>query len=102
MVWNGVTFDVSRLVGSGWSERFALRFVVFGNVGRDSLHGTYGFWGWSSCGLCGGDFKSTSLGRLDKPEGGVRLLDLGGQAREKSVGIVPSTHGGSLIRSRSV
>lgn len=61
MVWNGVFTDFSRLAGSGGRERSDLRVVVFGDVGRDSLHGAHYFWGGSSCGLCGGDFKQTSL-----------------------------------------
>ena len=65
MVWNGVPVDLSRLVGSGRNERPDLRFAAFWDVGRDSFHGIDGIWRWSACGLCGGHFKSTSLGNLD-------------------------------------
>jgi hypothetical protein len=64
VVWNGVPADVSRLARSGGGEGSNLRVVVFGDMGRDPLHGPHNFWGWSPCGLCGGDFKSTSLDLL--------------------------------------
>ena len=66
MVWNGVPPDVSRLAGSGGRERSDLRVVVFGDVGRDPLHGAHDFWGGSPCGLCGGDFEPTSLDLLEE------------------------------------
>lgn len=61
MVWNGVSLDLSCLACSGRHERSDLWFIIFWDMGRDTFHGTDGFGRWSSCGLCGGDSKSTSL-----------------------------------------
>lgn len=72
MVWNGISVDLSRLAGSGRNERPDLRFVAFRDVGRNSFYGIDGIWGWSTCGLCGGDFKSTSLGNLDASGRGLK------------------------------
>ncbi len=72
MVWNGISVDLSRLAGSGRDERPDLRFVAFRDVGRNTFYGTDGFWGWSTCGLCGGDFKSTSLVNLDASGRGLK------------------------------
>lgn len=66
MVWNGVPIDVGRPAGSGGSERSDLRIVVFGDVGRNSLHGPHDFWRGGPCRLCGGDFKPTSVACVDK------------------------------------
>lgn len=72
VVWNGISADLSRLAGSGRNERPDLRFVSFRDVGRNTFYGTDGFWGWSPCGMCGGYFKSTSIGKLDVSGRGLK------------------------------
>lgn len=107
MVWNGVSVDLSRLVGSGRHERPDLWFVVFWDVGRNPLHGTDGFWRWSSCGLCGGDSKSPSLGNLDdsgrRLKGTVIFLVFGvGEGKVRKWGLSHPLTVGISSRSRSV
>lgn len=68
-------------------------------MGRNTFHGTDGFWRWSSCGLCGGDSKSTSLDTWEasgkRLKGAVIFLVF--VVAEEKVGIVPSAHREYLI-----
>jgi hypothetical protein len=69
-------------------------------MGRNTFHGTDGFWRWSPCGLCGGDSKSTSLDNRElsgkRLKGAVIFLILG--VAEEKVEIVPSAHREYLIQ----
>ena len=100
MVWNGILADFSGPAGSGGRERSDLRDVVFGDVGRDFLHGPHDFWWRSPCGLCGGDFKPTSLDRLDDSSRNPRrmkdFLSFEVRRRNNRLCLLPQFRGGLI------